>query len=205
MERAKNMIESITQIVQRERHEIGRSSRTSCLAINKSKEEVKELLEKFNPSLQYKCYSHPERCVSGSAPTLAEVNIDYGEQVAVDWLKIELNDYQNFVGVKEENKATFDVVCELSKMILGRYYYLKLSELMLFFQKLKYGDYGEMYGCVDAVRILRALRSFVFDRNIIIDKLEQAERERKQEEDKKNAISYEEYIERMKQRKVSGL
>ena len=55
MERANKMIESITQIVQRERHEIGRSSKTSCLAISKNKEEARELLEKFNPSLQYKC------------------------------------------------------------------------------------------------------------------------------------------------------
>ena len=155
--------------------------------------------------MQYKCFAHPERCVSGKAPTLAIVNRDYGEQVAVDWITIELNDYQNFVGVKEENKATFDVVCELSRMILGRYYYLKLSELMLFFQRLKYGDYGEMYGCVDAVRILRALRSFVVERNIIIDRLEQAEREKKMEEDRKNAITYEEYIERMNKQKASGL
>ena len=161
MEREKNMVESITQIVQREKHEIERSSKMSCLAISKSKEEAKELLEKFNPSVQRNCYAYPERCVRGNAPTLAVVGRDYGEQVAVDWLTIELNDYQNFVGVKEENKATFDVVCELSKMILGRYYYLKLSELMLFFQKLKYCYYGEMYGCVHAVRILRALRSFV--------------------------------------------
>ena len=205
MERAKNMIESITQIVQRERHEIGRSSTTLCRTIKKSDREAVELLEKFNPSLQYKCYAHPERCVSGSAPTLAEVNRDYGEQVVVDWLIIELNDYQGFVGVKEENKIKLDVVCELARMMLGRYYFLKLPELMLFFQKLKYGDYGEMYGCVDAVRILRALRSFVFDRSIIIDKLEQEERERKQEEDRKNAISYEEYIERMNKQKMSGL
>lgn len=157
--------------------------------------------------MQYKCYSHPERCVSGSAPTLAEVNRDYGEQVAADWLTIELNDYQNFVGVKEENKATFDVVCELSRMILGRYYFLKLSELMLFFQRLKYGDYGEMYGCVDAVRIMRALRTFFDERNQIIEKIEQRERERKMEEDRKNAVSYEEYTEIKKRRnnhKVAG-
>lgn len=198
MEREKNMIESITQIVQRERHEIERSSSMSCLTISKSKEEAKELLEKFNPSVQHRCYAYPERCVSGNAPTLAVVNRDYGELVAVDWLTIELNDYQNFIGVKEENKATLDVVCELSRMILGRYYFLKLSELMLFFLKLKYGDYGEMYGCIDAVRILRALRSFVSERNIIIDRLEQAEREKKREEERKNAISHEEYIERKK-------
>lgn len=188
------MIETAMQIVQRERREIGKSSSTSCLAISKSKEEARELLEKFNPSVQHKCYAYPERCVSGSAPTLAVVGRDYGEQVAVDWLTVELNDYQNFVGVKEENKATLYVVCELSRMILGRYYYLKLSELMLFFQKLKYGDYGEMYGCVDAVRILRALRSFVVERNIIIDRLEQASREKKLEAERKSVIPYEEYV-----------
>lgn len=134
------------------------------------------------------------RCVKGSAPTLAVVRRDYGEQVAVDWLAIELNDYQNFVGVKEEGKATFDVVSELSKMILGRYYYLKLSEIMLFLQKLKYGDYGEMYGRIDAVRILRALRLFITDRNEIIDRHEQEENRRKRIETKKNAISYQEYL-----------
>lgn len=111
-----------------------------------------------------------------------------------------MNDYQNFVGVKEENKATFGVVQEMSKMILSRYYFLKLSELMLFFQRLKYGDYGEMYGCIDAVRIMRALRTFFDERNQIIEKIEQRERERKMEEDRKNAVSYEEYIE-IKKRK----
>lgn len=155
-----------------------------------------KLLGKFNPSLQSKCYANPMRCVKGSAPTLAVVRRDYGEQVAVDWLAIELNDYQNFVGVKEEDKATFDVVSELSKMILGRYYYLKLSEIMLFLQKLKYGDYGEMYGRIDAVRILRALRLFTTDRNEIIDRHDQEESSRKRIEAKKNAISYQEYLAR---------
>lgn len=188
------MIESIQQKSLKERQEIEKSSKKSCLATSKTKEEARELLGKFNPSLQSKCYANPIRCVKGSAPTLAVVRRDYGEQVAVDWLAIELNDYQNFVGVKEEGKATFDVVSELSKMILGRYYYLKLSEIMLFLQKLKYGDYGEMYGRIDAVRILRALRLFITDRNEIIDRHEQKENSRKRIEAKKNAISYQEYL-----------
>lgn len=176
----------------------------SCLTISKRKEEAKELLERFNPSVQHKCYEHPARCISGNAPTLGAVGRDYGELVAVDWLTIELNDYQNFIGVKEENKATLDVVCELSRMILGRYYFLKLSELMLFFQRLKYGDYGEMYGCIDAVRILRALRSFMVERNVIIERLEQEEREKKRASERKNAISYEEHL-RRKGNKKAGL
>lgn len=196
MERENTMVETITQIVQRERQEIERSSKKSCPTISKTKEDARELLERFNPSVQHKCYKHPARCISGNAPTLGEVGRLYGEQVAVDWLKIELNDYQNFVGVKEDNKAALDVVSELSRMILGRYYFLKLSELMLFFQRLKYGDYGEMYGYVDAVRILRALRSFVVERNVIIERLEQEEREKKRASERKNAISYQEYLAR---------
>ena len=163
-----------------------------------------ELLERFNPYVQHKCCAYPARCISGNAPTLGAIGREYGEHVAVDWLMIELNDYQGFVGVKEDNKAKLDVVCELSKMILGRYYFLKLSELMLFFQRLKYGDYGEMYGCVDAVRILRALRSFMVERNVIIERLEQEEREKKRASEKKNAISYEEHL-RRKENKKAGL
>lgn len=154
--------------------------------------------------MQGKCYVWPERCVNGRAPTLGAIGRDYGKQVAVDWLTIELNDYQNFVGVKADAKASLAVVSELSRMIMRRFRYLKLSELMLFFQRLKYGDYGEMYGCVDAVRILRALRSFMVDRNSIIERLEQEKRERKMKRDSLNAISYEEYL-RMKESKKRGL
>lgn len=78
---------------------------------------------------------------------------------------------------------------------------------MLFFQRLKYGDYGEMYGCIDAVRIMRALRTFFDERNQIIEKIEQRERERKMEEGRKNAVSYEEYTEIKKRKnnhKVAG-
>lgn len=160
----------------------------------KDKGVGKKLLEVYNPSIQSLCAHYPKRCVAGKAPTLTQVNNNYGSQVAIDWLVIEINDYQNFVGVKEDNKATKEVVVGLSKMIINRYYYLKLSELMLFFQKLKYGDYGEMYGCVDAVRILRALSTFVKDRNAIIDSVKSDEEKAKCEEIRKNAISYEEYL-----------
>ena len=59
----------------------------------------------------------------------------------------------------------------------------------MFFCKLKYGDYGEVFGYVDLVRILKALASFVEYRNTIISRLEQEKFKRKKEEDSKNAIS----------------
>ena len=184
-----------------------KSQETSSVAICRSKDEARRLLEVFNPENQTFYAVNPTQCVMGDYSTLAKIKAEYGEQVVYDWLAVHLNNYQNFVGVKEENKASYDTIKEVAKMIHNRYYYLKITELMLFFQRLKYGDYGEMYGSVDAVRILRAIRSFVDDRNQIIEKIEQRERERKMEEDRKNAVSYEEYTEikkRMNNHKVAG-
>ena len=68
---------------------------------------------------------------------------------------------------------------------------------MLFFQRLKYGDYGEMFGCIDSVKILRALRSFIDDRNALIDRALAIQREEQRKKDAATAVSREEY-ERMK-------
>lgn len=184
-----------------------KSQETSSVAICRSKDEARNLLEVFNPEKQTFYAVNPTQCVMGDYPTLAKIKAEYGEQFVYDWLAVHLNDYQNFVGVKEENKASYRTIKEVARMIYNRYYYLKITELMLFFQRLKYGDYGEMYGCIDAVRIMRALRTFFDERNQIIEKIEQRERERKMEEDRKNAVSYEEYTEIKKRKnnhKVAG-
>lgn len=140
----------------------------------------------------------------GNAPTLAMVSRDYGEQVAVDWLRIELDIYQDSVGVKEDNKADMLLMKETAQEIMHRYYFLKLSELMLFFNRLRFGDYGKVYGCVDVSFIVQSLCSFMGERAVILDRERQRHEEQQREEDRKNAISHEEYIKR-KKRKISGL
>jgi len=176
---------------------ITKLQQTSSSAICRTRDEARRLLAAFNPSVQAEIASNPTYCIMTEGPTLVSVKMEYGEQVSVDWLVLEINDFQNFVGVKEEGKATYEVVKELAQMILNRFYDLKLTEIMLFFQRMKYGDYGEMYGCVDSVRILKALRLFVGYRNNLIDMEEGKRRAEQYERDRAKAVSREEY-ERMK-------
>lgn len=149
----------------------------------------------YNPSEQTRYAMFPERCILGKAPTLASVARDYGQGVVESWLVIELNDYNNFVGGKEEGKLELNMLIELARMIAARYYYLKLSELMLFFQKLKYGEFGKHYGYIDAVQILAAIPSFLLYRSRVIGEANQKEDEKRREEAKKNAVSLEQYFE----------
>lgn len=135
----------------------------------------------------------PARCSMGKAPTLAAVCHEYGAQTALDWLRIELSDYQHFVSVKDEAVTEKAVIDDMSALILADYYYLKLPELMLFFRRLKTGRYGELYGRISPQNFFTALRRFLDDRADIIDKAFADRRSREHAEAMKAAVSREEY------------
>ena len=59
---------------------------------------------------------------------------------------------------------TIPQMCELTQVLIVYVYYLKVSELMLFFYRFKSGKYGEFYGVVDLQRIMSGLNAFLRDR-----------------------------------------
>lgn len=76
------------------------------------------------------------------------------------------------------------IVDAVSAVIADNFGYLKLSELMLFFQQFKAGRYGRFYGSVDPLVITEALQSFLdfrAERMAAIEKVKRQEEERKRE------------------------
>lgn len=53
--------------------------------------------------------------------------------------------------------------------------------------------YGDFYGSVSPLTIMVALRQFMVERSVAIDKKNQEKREEEMEESRKNAITWEEY------------
>ena len=112
----------------------------------------------FNPSLQTICAQNIERSFLGDAPSLALLSQTYPNEQVNTWIIAHLMDLYKFAGVKE--KPSFQQVLELAVMIRVEYYYFKASELLLFFFKLKSGEYGTFYGVVDPMVIMAALIEF---------------------------------------------
>ena len=127
----------------------------------------------------------------GTAPTMAQVNVAYGAHTSAAWLVPFLWDISEFCGCKQ--KFTSKQMDELAYIIVDGYYWLKVTEMMLFFWWFKSGRYGKFYGAVDPMVITTALREFVKDRNAIIAKHDGMEAEKKHAEWKRRAITYEEY------------
>ena len=124
--------------------------------------DAQGFLSIFTPDLQIAAARHPERTYTGTAPTLATIAVGYGEPVAIVWICIQLENVNLFAGVKEKMPVSRQK--ELSVLILTEYPFLKASEMLLFFHRLKCGRYGRFYGSVDALTITTSLLQFMDER-----------------------------------------
>ncbi len=145
----------------------------------------------YNPDGQTTLCRNVNDCWFGDHPTLILLDNTYEKDVAEAWLVPQLVNISEYAGSKD--KLTKEQVTECAFVIRNNYGYLKVSELMLFFHRFKAGQYGDFYGAVSPLTITSALRMFMSDRVVAIERMEQEKREIEYEEQKKGAISFEEY------------
>ena len=145
----------------------------------------------FNPSVQKLAGRRPERAFFGEAPSLAIMRQTYGDGFPGTWLLPQILDlvaFSNSKGTLSGEQAEF-----LAEAIANEYYYLKASELMLFFYRFKCGTYGKFYGNVDPMMIMQGLKQFMKERAVEIERHENEKMSKERDETAKNAITPREY------------
>ena len=131
----------------------------------------------FNPDVQQDICGDPDVCFFGGAPTLGQLNTTYGSQTAAMWLVPQLYNLSEYCGCKE--KLLGRPLEECASVIATEFYFLSVSELMLFFHRFKSGRYGRFYGSVDPLVITTSLHDFLKERALAYSKHEQEEREKR--------------------------
>lgn len=150
---------------------------------------AEQLMTAYNPSMQAICAKQKERCVTGNSPTLVDFKHMFGENKAELWLAIQIKDFSEYTGVKK--KLTTFQIEDTAMVILSDFFYLKMSEVLLFFAFMKGGRYERFYGAVDPLVITSSLRMFLRDRAKIIEQHETEEQERKRQAEAKERESAE--------------
>ena len=145
----------------------------------------------FNPDIQYEIQQDKEDCYFGRYPTLARLNKEYCNTASVQWLNIQIYNLNEYCGCKD--KMTQQQILDCARTISGMYYFLKVSELMLFFFRFKAGFYGKFFGSVDPMVITTALSQFCKERGEANAKHDNEIRMKHIKEFRKNAVSYEEW------------
>jgi hypothetical protein len=175
---------------------------------NKTSEaEVQTILTHYNPDYIVKnCRGLTQAeitnlCLFSPSPTLSDLNATYGKNVPIAWIMAQLFSLSEFCGAKE--KMSEDKAEQTAFIIASSHYYLKVTELILFFHQMKAGHYGQFYGCIDPQVIIRAINTFIMqDRNPAIDREESRLRLIQREEERKNAVTYEKFLQLKKDNKL---
>lgn len=177
-------MEEIRTVLQRTRTLSG----TPTKSLEKSTKTIRRfgsfdaLLEKVNPTMQEYFCQRDVLAVMGDFPTLADINQAFGSGSGEKWLVPQIADLTLYTGAKNIDKYQHRA---LARLLSSEYYWLKLSEFLLFFHRFKMGHYGRFFGNVDPMVITCAMRDFISERNDIIAEEEQKERERLEEEERK--------------------
>ena len=140
----------------------------------RSHSDLESFMRVMNPDLQHACAQHVDRAYFGTAPTLLTLRRAYHDEAATIWMLPQLYDLCEYCGVKEKlDKRQME---QLARIIATEFSYLKVTEVMLFLQRLKAGCYGHFYGAIDPMVIVTALRrDFMRERAAAIDRSEHAQ------------------------------
>lgn len=153
-----------------------------------------QCIKGFNHENQFAFVKNELACYFGDFPTLDNLNTAYTSTTAQQCIVFHLTDLSEFVGAKE--KLNNFQMRQLADIIVMKYSFLRITELMLFCFNFKLGKYAEFYGTVDPLAIMKSLREFMRERNVAIYNYEQKVAALKAEQDKLTAITYNEYCEK---------
>lgn len=143
--------------------------------------------------MQRWCAANVEKSFFDDFPTLSQIKC-LGESTPQMWLVPQLVNLSEFCGARD--KLTTAQLEDLAYIIAQKYYFLKISELMLFFFQFKSGQYGRFYGTVDPLIITEALKEFCIERGKVIDRHDREEQQRLREQAAAEAVTWEEYREK---------
>lgn len=161
-------------------------------AVVESFGDRKDFLLEFKPGSHGEIFDNRADCfVNEHFPTLGMLNAAYGKETASMWLVLHLTDLSEYCGCRD--KISGYQLKECSRIIAREFYYLKVSEIMLFFYEFKSGLYGKFYGSVDPLIITTSLRSFLTRRNDAIAMHDEELRKEAADKRRGKEVTYQQY------------
>lgn len=139
-------------------------------------QKVSVLLQKYptfeefakanSPARQLYLCQEVEECILGNSPWLGLLDATYGRFASAMWLVPQIADVSVCCGLKED--ASKDQIRLVASAIASRYKLLKTDEVMLFFFNFKAGLYERFYGYFNPQTIVRSVKSFCSERELIL-------------------------------------
>lgn len=158
--------------------------------------ELKVFLTRYAPGKLPELGLTAEECVAAESPALVDLNRMFSNSNAGQtFLMCYVNNINEYPGT--DKKMDVQQRMECAATLYELLFYLKVTEVMLFFQRFKSGRYGRFFGAVDAMTLGMAAHVFLKERKNLIERAERERAEREREADRRdremNAITRQEF------------
>lgn len=150
------------------------TSNLPCTVLDAYGSKPSEMLVVLNPTkvqsnVRKYAIDTNRKALNAQSVKMSQLKKVYGEKAILALIQAWVFDLGNFVGVKE--KANESQLRELSELFYEEAYFLNLAEMGLFFNRVKRGKYGEFFGSIDPLKILKFLDEFLVERNQAVAEL----------------------------------
>ena len=163
-----------------------------------------QLCNKFSYKNKNMFLANTIDCFRRESPSLVRIDITYGKGSAISWLYDVLQGMFLFLGVNIDRFGK-EHIYNLACNIYANYKTLKVVEFLLFVTRFEGGRYGRFYGGDSyALVVTEALNKFMVEREHYYADIERMRADKRIEEGKKGAITFEEY-KRMKDAKGESI
>ena len=158
--------------------------------------ELKTFLTRYAPGTLPQFGLTAEECVAADSPALVDINAMFGNRNAGStFLMCYINDINEYAGTDKKMDVQQRIEC--ASTLYELLFHLKVTEVMLFFQRFKSGRYGKFFGAVDAMTLGTAAHVFLKERKNLIERIERQRADREREADRRdreiNAITRQEF------------
>lgn len=110
-----------------------------------------------------------EDCLKSDGKALATIRKEVGEMQVIAAVQILILNLCEFFSVGKNMNN--NQIKETARLLVKDYYYLKIDDLRLFFDKMKGGAYGQLYDRLDGSVILNNLREYCEERISVAEEL----------------------------------
>lgn len=142
----------------------------SKVTTDEQTQETKMRMVRYTEQIESAIDRSMATALTGDYHTLSQFAKTRGQGIVIGWLSFCIVQLSEFCGCRD--KMTTRQTKECARLIATHYYMLKTSEMVLFFRKVRLGEYGHFYGAVDPQRILCALKEFCEWRNVMLEHYE---------------------------------
>ena len=161
-------------------HSVSTTSSDTTLPLRDRFPTFSSFCKAYSPDCISTVGKYKEKCLFGTSPSLVTLNKTYGDSSSIQLLMVHLS-YVNEISFFSSRMSVQQIEYTATAMV-QEFYYLKVSEIMLFLNGLMNGAYGSFYPTpVDILTLLR--ERFIPYRNAAYAKREEEELQQKISDD----------------------